>query len=364
VAAEAMKKNSSARDEDETHLLEKHNDRLPVLPHPNRMCIIITFVTFLSAVALFFFIFGWATQRWLLGVLFIVSIIPSFAILFFAYRSKDSRGNRVCSVNRQFEDDKVPVEILMIAFSCGVFITILVALIGLGTNALLHVVIPRNLTLAELLVFLWFDTFVLTAMIEEAGKFFVGYFSTVKPLSFYVRHPYGVVLYTLAGALGFAALENCTYILNEGGDGVWFLAVARAFLSVPLHALCGAFIGVGLARRAFFKEPFGMYFLRIFVIPVFIHGLYDFVFILPFRNGPYNRHQVANHLFTEDNTVNVGDFIICLYIFNILLVAGTAIWAYFDVGKLVSDYNKNLERRRDEEKASSSDEIIAASSKV
>jgi len=60
------------------------------------------------------------------------------------------------------------VEILIIAFSAGVFITFLVALVGIGTNSLVRQVFNNTLPFWGLLLFLWFDTFVLTSLVEES----------------------------------------------------------------------------------------------------------------------------------------------------------------------------------------------------
>ena len=147
-----------------------------------------------------------------------------------------------------------------------------------------------------------------------------------------------MVLYCLAVALGFAALENVTYVLNEGGDGAWFLAIARALLSVPLHALTGALIGVGFARRSFLHEERGV--VRVIWLPIVVHGTYDFVFVLPIRNGPYDPSAVANRFFTEDNTVDVGRWTAMVYVFNVAMVIGMVTYAWFLVGWLVRDWRK------------------------
>jgi len=63
---------------------------------------------------------------------------------------------------------QVPVEILIIAFSAGVFITFLVALVGIGTNSLVRQVFNNTLPFWGLLLFLWFDTFILTSLVEES----------------------------------------------------------------------------------------------------------------------------------------------------------------------------------------------------
>jgi RsiW-degrading membrane proteinase PrsW (M82 family) len=94
-----------------------------------------------------------------------------------------------------------------------------------------------------------------------------------------VRHPsfnevYDGILYAVAASLGFATLENIMYVMLGGGLGV---ALLRALLSVPGHALWGVIMGyyVGRARFAPPPQQRGLV-LTGWGLAVFWHGLYDF----------------------------------------------------------------------------------------
>ena len=84
------------------------------------------------------------------------------------------------------------------------------------------------------------------------------------------------VVYGVSVAAGFAMLENILYVL-DGGISV---AITRAFLSVPLHAFCGAFMGAffGMAKKHYVAGSRGsaaVCQLCAVIVPVVIHGIYD-----------------------------------------------------------------------------------------
>ena len=86
------------------------------------------------------------------------------------------------------------------------------------------------------------------------------------------------IVYGVMASLGFATLENLFYVLGLFDVGV---AVARAFLSVPLHCVCGVFMGYyyGIAHR---HKALGNQSqaransVLALLVPMIIHGLYDF----------------------------------------------------------------------------------------
>jgi hypothetical protein len=83
------------------------------------------------------------------------------------------------------------------------------------------------------------------------------------------------VVYGTAASLGFAALENILYV-SEGGFG---LAVMRAVTAVPGHALLGVIMGFYVGRARFDPERRRRWLRLALVIPILLHGLYDFPLI-------------------------------------------------------------------------------------
>lgn len=134
--------------------------------------------------------------------------------------------------------------------------------------------------------------FVFVAATEEGLKYWV-----VKKKAY--DHPafneyYDGVIYAVVASLGFAALENIIYVL-EGG---LYIAIIRALLAVPAHALFGAIMGyhMGLARFEKDKHKEGKLLRKGVFWAIFFHGLYDFLlltssalalFVIPMLLGMY-----------------------------------------------------------------------------
>ncbi|HAA47861.1 MAG TPA: hypothetical protein DCE03_05180 [Synergistaceae bacterium] len=111
------------------------------------------------------------------------------------------------------------------------------------------------------------------ALIEEGLKWLA--------LKKYILHPacdecYDGVVYGTGVALGFATLENVMYIV--GSINPWAIAGWRALLSVPLHGLCGLFMGYEAARQ---KQTEGAptRLLPILALPVIAHGSYNLLLL-------------------------------------------------------------------------------------
>ncbi|MBQ4364420.1 MAG: PrsW family intramembrane metalloprotease, partial [Oscillospiraceae bacterium] len=117
--------------------------------------------------------------------------------------------------------------------------------------------------------------FLVVAFSEELGKLVALRLSTWKSGDF--NYTYDAVVYAVAASLGFAAVENVLYVLM-GGFGV---AVVRAFTAVPGHAIDGVFMGYyyGMARQAWGRGNKGeevKNMILAFIVPVILHGIYDF----------------------------------------------------------------------------------------
>jgi len=97
------------------------------------------------------------------------------------------------------------------------------------------------------------------------------------------RHPefnyrFDGVVYAVAVSLGFALLENITYVFSYGLG----VALIRAFTAIPGHACFGIFMGswYGQARlyeRRGLPEQSRRCLRLALLIPVLLHGTYDFI---------------------------------------------------------------------------------------
>jgi RsiW-degrading membrane proteinase PrsW (M82 family) len=133
-------------------------------------------------------------------------------------------------------------------------------------------------TLIELALGLFFssgsviDVFLYVALVEELVKFIA-----VRIKAYTSPHFSEVmdgIVYTVAAGLGFATAENIIYVLQNGLS----VAIVRAFLSVPGHAVWAGIMGfyIGLAKfRSVSKSQQQQRILEGVGIAVVLHGVYD-----------------------------------------------------------------------------------------
>ncbi|WP_212002823.1 PrsW family intramembrane metalloprotease [Chitinophaga sp. HK235] len=115
-----------------------------------------------------------------------------------------------------------------------------------------------------------FFAFGIVGLSEEFAKFLV-----LRLYAYPKKHfnePLDGIVYAVMIGMGFATLENITYVYQFGfGTGV-----ARMFLSVPAHATFAILMGyyVGLAK--FIPIQRDELLLKGLMIAVFFHGAFDF----------------------------------------------------------------------------------------
>ncbi len=127
----------------------------------------------------------------------------------------------------------------------------------------------------ESLVYIAIDNFLLTALVEEGGKYFVLKKGTWKHPAF--DYTFDAVVYAVVVSLGFATFENIMYVM-EGGISA---AITRGILSVPGHVIDAIFMGCyyGIAKKMEAKgnvEGMKANLIKALIIPTLLHGFYDF----------------------------------------------------------------------------------------
>lgn len=132
----------------------------------------------------------------------------------------------------------------------------------------------------ESVIYQVLEFFVVVGLFEEACKYF-----TFKWIIFNDRdfdNTYDGVIYGACSALGFATLENLGYIfLNGGGLSV---AIMRAVLSIPMHAVTGIVMGYhfGVTKYRRYNNLQDTHPERkAFMFSVILHGIYDSLATLP-----------------------------------------------------------------------------------
>ena len=119
------------------------------------------------------------------------------------------------------------------------------------------------------------QTFLVIGVAEEGCKYYMLRRATWHDPNFNYR--FDGIVYAVFVSLGFAALENVSYLLNFG-PGV---LVARGLLSVPGHCTFGIFMGLYYAN----SKQADIYNSGVghrrnqwmaLIVPVLLHGFYDF----------------------------------------------------------------------------------------
>lgn len=137
-----------------------------------------------------------------------------------------------------------------------------------GMELLSRVVHPEDLLYTPLLAFL------VIALVEEGTKFLFLKHRTWNDPNFNYR--FDGVVYAVFVSLGFAAIENISYVFQYGLP----VAVSRAVLSVPGHMGFAVVMGVFYGRgrlKANLEDRSGSRNNQIIglILAVFLHGFYD-----------------------------------------------------------------------------------------
>lgn len=121
-------------------------------------------------------------------------------------------------------------------------------------------------------VYLLADNFLGVALVEEGCKFFFLYKRAYRHPAFNYR--FDGVVYAVFVSLGFALVENILYVAQYGIA----TGLLRALLSVPLHAVCGVYMGLAFGEMKSHSSNKKLLpaALTCLPLPILIHGFYDF----------------------------------------------------------------------------------------
>ncbi|MBD3361097.1 PrsW family intramembrane metalloprotease [Candidatus Peregrinibacteria bacterium] len=191
-----------------------------------------------------------------LAILIILSILPAIILLW--YFEKQDKGR------------KEPRKLKWKIFGWGILATVIAAVIELNLEDFYFYIGIDPIKHFWLYIFL--GSFVTAALVEEALKLWI-----VKTHVFRNKHFDEVmdgITYTIIASLGFATLENILYVLGLG----YGIAIVRALISVPAHALFSGIMGfyIGKSRFAVPSESSKLLW-KGFGIAIFYHGLFNFL---------------------------------------------------------------------------------------
>jgi len=195
--------------------------------------------------------------------LFLIAILPTLALLlFFVYSDKF----------------KEPKKTVLSTFILGIFIIAPLEVFHYGTEMILGGPIEYNA---------FFKAFFKASFLEELFKFCVLFFFCTKFTEF--NEPMDGIVYGITASLGFAFWENLQYIYMPDREITESLQVAwiRAFTAVPSHAFDGVIMGFFIGRHYFRDYKSNINLVWALLIPVTLHGFYDWVLMEESINRNY-----------------------------------------------------------------------------
>lgn len=200
-------------------------------------------------------------------ILIAAAVIPAVFLTVYIYR-KDRL-------------EKEPTGLIKRLIVMGIISTFIAIMLERVGTAILNFIFPRETLLYDLLLY-----FVVVGFSEEISKFTV--LEKVTWNSPYFDCKFDGIVYAVTVSLGFALWENINYVLSYG----FSTAVVRAFTAVPGHACFGVFMGFwySMAKQNELKgdAATAKKCRRLCVVmPMVIHGLYDFIACLTTSAGVF-----------------------------------------------------------------------------
>jgi protease PrsW len=181
----------------------------------------------------------------------ILALAPVFIIAFYIY----------------FRDkyEKEPWPILLLTLFAGVFI-------ALPVSFLEEFLSQAGKGFEGIFKSFW-DSFIVASFSEEGFKLAILSLIIWKSKEF--NEKFDGIVYATFVSLGFAGIENVGYVIKSGiGVGI-----IRAVTAVPAHAFFGITMGFFFAQAKFYPMKRKKYLYCAFLIPFFLHGIYDFILI-------------------------------------------------------------------------------------
>lgn len=160
--------------------------------------------------------------------------------------------------------NKEPKRLLVASFLLGMLAIIPPVFIETGMDHYLNNSILHTAILAYGVV----------GLSEELSKFFVLRFYCFTRKKF--DEPLDGIVYSVIVSMGFATLENISYVLSSG----YGTAFVRMFLSVPAHASFAVVMGYFVGKAKFDPANSFGYMLKGIFWAVFFHGTFDFFLFL------------------------------------------------------------------------------------
>lgn len=193
-----------------------------------------------------------------MGILLSLALLPVFFLLIFIYRKDSTNLEPVRMIIKAF---------FFGLFSCFVSLTLTSVLpddLKAAVDELVGFAMPQG-------IFGFIDAFVSAALPEEFAKLLMLWLLLRKSKHF--DEPMDGIVYSACVSLGFAALENVFYLIDEAD--LFSTGIMRGLFSVPGHFCFAVAMGYYYSKAHFGTKHKMLYRLLAYFIPVFLHGVYD-----------------------------------------------------------------------------------------
>ena len=186
-----------------------------------------------------------------MNYLFLLAVIPCILAAYIIYRADKVEKEPIGEI----------IKAIIMGFA-AIFLTLFVS----GMLGIDKIMLDNNIFNT------YIYSFIYIALIEELSKFIFSYLFVNRNPNF--DYVFDGIVYFACVSLGFALVENILYSSN----GDLYTVLLRSFTAIPAHTFFGISSGYyyALYRKEKKKYLFGLSLL----IPVLLHGFYDFCILM------------------------------------------------------------------------------------
>ena len=126
-----------------------------------------------------------------------------------------------------------------------------------------------------------FVAFVVVGLSEEGIKYILLIPTLLKEKDF--NEKLDGIVYSVCLSLGIAAIENAIYLMSERYEDYFELGITRGIISIPAHIMFAITMGYYISKYKFDNDKKNIYLVKAIIIPVLLHGFFDFILMIGSR---------------------------------------------------------------------------------
>ncbi len=169
--------------------------------------------------------------------------------------------------------EKESKRVLLVSFMLGAILSIVITTL-LYVFFDLFLPLPDNYSIWQQFV----KAFFVVGLIEEFSKYIMVRYYAQPRKGF--NEPFDGIVYAVMVSMGFAAVENLFYVLQDGIE----VALIRAVTAIPAHATFAILMGYYMGKAKFSNNRIKWNLIGL-LLAVLFHGAYDFFLFIGFIPG-------------------------------------------------------------------------------